>query len=246
MPENTVPKWQSLTEKLRAQIADGTYPPGSTLPRQIDLAHDLGWSDFTVRRAYGALQAEGLITSVRNRGTVVNQLPHMSGRDRANAVRTTGRIYMPGEYARIISAEVVAAPAEVAEVLGIEAGASAIKRVRITFGPDDAPRSASTSWYDGSYAEAAPLLLVAERIEAGSWRYLEKQLGITAKKGRDSIEARLATAEDAELLGIELPAAIKQTTSVLRTIEGAVVEYGVSFAGAGRPSVYDYDLPDAE
>ena len=246
MPENTVPKWQSLAEKLRGQIADGTYLPGSTLPRQIDLAHELGWSDFTVRRAYGALQAEGLITSVRNRGTVVNQLPHLSGRDRARAVRSSGKIYTRGEYAQIVSAELVDAPAAVAEVLGVEVGAPAIRRVRVTFGPDDSPRSASTSWYDGAYAEAAPLLLQAERIESGSWHYLELQLGITATKGRDSIEARLATPEDAELLGIELPAAVKQTTSVLQTFEGAVVEYGVSIAGEGRPSVYDYDLPDTE
>ncbi|MFD9593135.1 GntR family transcriptional regulator [Kitasatospora sp. NPDC059973] len=246
MSESSIPKWQALADDLRGKIADGTYPPGSTLPRQIDLAVELGWSDFTVRRAYGALQAEGLITSVRNRGTVVNQMPHMSGRDRARAVRATGKIYTPGEYAEIISAELVTAPAEVAEVLGIEPGSLAIKRVRVTFGPDNARRSASTSWYDGTHAEAAPLLLEAARIEAGSWRYLEQQIGVSATKGRDSIEARLATAEDAEMLGIELPAAVKRSTSVLRTSEGVVVEYGVSIAGEGRTSIYDYELPAAE
>lgn len=246
MSEPSTPKWQALANKLRGQIADGTYAPGSTLPRQIDLAVELGWSDFTVRRAYGALQAEGLITSVRNRGTVVNQLPHMSGRDRAHAVRATGKIYTAGEYARIVSAELVEAPGEIAEVLGIEAGAPAIKRVRVTFGPDNSARSASTSWYDGAHAQAAPLLLRTERIEAGSWRYLEQQIGVSATKGRDSIEARLATAEEAEMLGIELPAAVKRSTSVLSTAEGVVVEYGVSIAGEGRTSIYDYDLLASE
>jgi GntR family transcriptional regulator len=246
MSEPHIPKWLSLANEFRILINNGTYPPGATLPRQIDVAAERGISDFTVRRAYGTLQAEGLITSTRNRGTVVNQLPHMSGHDRAQSVRATGKIYTPGEYARILSAELVEAPAEIAEALGIEPNAPAIKRVRVTFGPDDQPRSASTSWYDGVHASAAPLLLEAERIEAGSWRYLEQQIGVSARKGRDSISARLATAEDAELLGIELPAAVKATTSVLRTVEGVVVEYGVSIAGEGRTSTYDYDLPAAE
>ncbi|MET8703618.1 GntR family transcriptional regulator [Kitasatospora sp. NPDC004723] len=245
MSDSNIPKWQQLASKLRAQIADGTYPPGSKLPRQVDLAAELGWSDATVRRAYGDLAAEGLVTATRNAGTVVNRLPHLSGADRARSVRNTGKIYIEGEYARITSAELVEAPADVAEVLGIKAGTSAIRRVRVTYGPDGKPRSASTSWYDGAHAETAPLLLIAERIERGSWRYLEQQVGVTARKGRDSIEARLATEADAEALGLELPAAVKVSTSVLRTLDGVVVEYGVSVAGEGRTSVYDYDLPDA-
>ncbi|MFB8407534.1 GntR family transcriptional regulator [Streptomyces sp. NPDC055912] len=241
-PQN-IPKWQLLADELREKITNGTYAPGAILPRQIDLAAERGWSDNTVRRAYSALQAEGLVTPTPRLGTVVNQAPQLTGKDRAKAVRATGRIYPEGEYARIVSAELVPAPESVASVLGIDAGAPAIKRVRITYGPDDAPRSASTSWYDGSFAEAAPDLLVPERIRAGSWRYLEQQAGITASKGRDVITARLATEDDAELLSVQLPAAIKESTTVLRTTDGSVVEYGVSIAASGRASSYDYDLP---
>lgn len=238
-PQNAQ-KWELLADELRAQIAAGKYPIGSTLPRQIDVAGERGWSENTVRRAYAALAAEGLITSIRNRGTIVNKLPHLSGRDRTSAVRATGKIYNEGEYAKITSAELVEAPADVAAVLGIEEGAPAIKRVRITYGPDDSPRSASTSWYDGVHAEAAPLLLVAERIQAGSWHYLEEQVGIQAATGRDTVGARLATADDADILDLELPAAIKESTTTLRTEDGAVVEYGISIASAGRTSSYNY------
>ncbi|WP_329492618.1 GntR family transcriptional regulator (plasmid) [Kitasatospora sp. NBC_01246] len=243
MPPQNTHKWQQLAEQLRGQIADGTYPPGSLLPRQVDLAAQLGWSEVTVRRAYAVLQAEQLVTSTRHRGTVVNEPPHLSGRDRALAVRRTGRIYSPGEYAKITSAELVSAPDDVAAILGIEAGAPAIKRVRVTFGADDKPRSASTSWYDGAHAEAAPELLVADRITAGSWRYLEMQVGLQAVDGSDSIDTRLATPEDAEALALELPAAVKVSSTVLTTADGIVVEYGISISGSGRSSNYDYALP---
>jgi GntR family transcriptional regulator len=238
-PQNAQ-KWELLADELRAQIAAGTYPVGSTLPRQLDVASERGWSENTVRKAYSALQAEGLVTSIRNRGTIVNKLPHLSGRDRADSVRATGKIYQAGEYARITSADLTEAPAEVAQVLGIEEGSPAIKRVRVTFGPDDSPRSASTSWYDGAHADAAPLLLATERIKAGSWRYLEEQVGIRATTGRETISARLATAEDAELLGLQLPAAVKESVTVLRADDGTVVEYGVSIASEGRTSSFNF------
>ncbi|MFG3229353.1 GntR family transcriptional regulator [Kitasatospora sp. NPDC048194] len=242
----SIPKWQQLADQLRGQITDGTYAPGSILPRQVDLAAERGWSEVTVRRAYSQLQAEGLVTSIRNRGTVVNEPPHLAGRDRALSVRRTGRIYTPGEYAKITSAELVAAPDNVATVLGIGPGAPAIKRVRVTYGADGKPRSASTSWYDGAHAEAAPDLLVPERITAGSWRYLELQAGLQAVSGQDSIDTRLATEDDAAALGLELPAAVKVSSTVLTTTDGTVVEYGVSISGNGRSSTYSYDLPPAE
>ncbi len=56
---------------LRRVIAAGELRPGDALPTVRQLANDLAISLNTVSRAYRLLEAEGLIATVRGRGTVV-------------------------------------------------------------------------------------------------------------------------------------------------------------------------------
>lgn len=233
-------------EAIRGQILRGELAPGDPIPTLRKIAEEWGVSQVTVSKAVTLLQDEGhvKIGGPGLRTTVQDPKGlHRNGRDRARSVRRTGRIYTPGEYAKIRSAEIVDAPAEVVAALGITGSRpTAIRRVRVTYGPDDQPVSASISWYDGSLATSAPKLLEAERIIAGSWAYVEERTGKKATRGRDQISTRLATEEDAEMLGLELPAAVKVSTTLLWTDDEVVIEYGVSIAGSDRASTYEYDL----
>jgi GntR family transcriptional regulator len=233
--------YQQVAARIKAEIEAGELQPGDRVPSDTEIAAKYEVSRATAQKVLTTLRGEGVIEAAA-RGNVVARSRHLSGRDRAAAVRNTGAIYTTGEYARIVSAELTEAPPAVAAVLDIEVGAPVIRRLRVTFGPDDKPRSASISWYDGAFADTAPLLLVPERIKAGSWAYLEQQTGLQAARGQDMISARLATQEDADLLGITLPAAVKVSRTVLKTADGVVVEYGVSIAGEDRESTYDYDV----
>jgi GntR family transcriptional regulator len=66
---------QPLGEQIRAEIRDaiarGEVRPGESLPTVRQLAADLGINLNTVARAYRFLEAEGLVTTIRGRGTVV-------------------------------------------------------------------------------------------------------------------------------------------------------------------------------
>ncbi|MGZ6768339.1 MAG: GntR family transcriptional regulator [Nocardioidaceae bacterium] len=68
---------RELAEILRAGIMAGDYPAGSTLPKQDEIAAEYGVNVKTVRSAVAILEAEGLVTPVRRRGTVVRQRPPM-------------------------------------------------------------------------------------------------------------------------------------------------------------------------
>lgn len=240
------PAYVQIADHIRARIMRGELAPGDRIPSLRDIAQEWETSPVTASKAVALLQSEGhvtvpgkgLATIVRDPATV-----HRSGSDRARAVRRTGRIYSSGEYAKITSAEVVTAPADVAAALGLTGDApTAVRRERVTYGPDDQPVSASVSWYAANLAERCPKLLVADRIIEGSWAYVEQQTGQRAATGRDSITTRLATEEDAARLNLTLPAAVKVSTTVLRTADGVTVEYGVSIAGTGRESTYEYSL----
>lgn len=243
--ERPLPPYMQVIAHIRGQIEAGDLRPGDLIPSDRQIAEEYGISRATAQKVISALKAEGLVETELGVGTRVRDLKkpvHRSGRDRALTVRQTGRIYSAGEYARIVTAELTTAPDDVASTLGVESGAEAIRRVRVTYNADDKALSTSTSWFNGTYAEAAPKLLSTERIIEGTWGYIEKQLGVSAVAGQDRIDSRLATEEDAELLGIQLPAAVKVSRTILRDEDSRVVEYGVSISESGRESVYDYDV----
>jgi GntR family transcriptional regulator len=78
-------------EQIRRQIADyvgsGLLAPGARLPTMRALAADLGVAVGTVGRAYGELEAAGVVASRRRTGTVVTGGParREPGEDRVRA-----------------------------------------------------------------------------------------------------------------------------------------------------------------
>lgn len=61
----------AVAETIALRILDGTYPPGTTLPTEVDLLADLGVSRTCLREALQTLVGKGLITSRPKHGTSV-------------------------------------------------------------------------------------------------------------------------------------------------------------------------------
>ncbi len=68
---------------IRGAIARRDLHPGDSLPTVRQLAADLGINMNTVSRAYRALEASGLVSTVRGRGTVVVACHENGGGDTA-------------------------------------------------------------------------------------------------------------------------------------------------------------------
>lgn len=60
-----------LTERIRQDIASGTYPPGSLLPSETAMIKAFGISRTVVRDSIAALTHEGLIRPVQGKGSYV-------------------------------------------------------------------------------------------------------------------------------------------------------------------------------
>lgn len=69
--DSDVPLTDQIRRGIRQAIATGEVVPGDPLPTVRQLATDLGINLNTVARAYRQLEADGLVTPVRGRGTVV-------------------------------------------------------------------------------------------------------------------------------------------------------------------------------
>ena len=59
-------------DRIRSRILRGVFKPGDKLD-QVDLAEDLNVSRSPVREALRTLDAEGLVTSIPNKGTIVTE-----------------------------------------------------------------------------------------------------------------------------------------------------------------------------
>ena len=82
--------YRDLAAQLRGEIERATTPRGQPCPSRADLAEQFGVNVKTVRNAVALLEAEGLVTPVRRRGTVVRQRPPMRRLGAARYSRASG------------------------------------------------------------------------------------------------------------------------------------------------------------
>jgi GntR family transcriptional regulator len=141
-------KWRVLAEQLRAQIQDGTYPPGVTLPQLKTYAAEFGVHHETARTAYKALEKEGLIRTIQRRGSVVLERPSRRRITRDTVTRDPVR----GRPTR----KSLAAPLEVTEALGLAPDVEVLRVRRVTSPAGAPPFQLVDTWISPAVVEDAP------------------------------------------------------------------------------------------
>ncbi|WP_181786560.1 GntR family transcriptional regulator [Streptomyces phytophilus] len=230
-----LPKYDQIAADIRGRIVRGELKAGDALLSEQELTERWKVSRGTVTKALGLLRQEGLIETRQGAGSKVKERAPLA-RTAAERYRTaveTGNIYTAGEYAEIVSAEMVVAPEDVAGALGVEPGDRVARRQRVTF-EGEVPTATSISWFTAEVAEAAPRLLLRERIREGTTRYVEMQTGRRPHSGRDLWTSRLASDEELALLRLEGPAAVSESRHHAYCSEGRPLTYEVGITPGGR------------
>lgn len=119
MNEHTRLSWTDVRNRIRARILDRTYAPGDRLPRDEDIARDLGCARATVHRAMQDLSQIGLVARKRKGGTHVLRDPVT--RTTVDIPITRREVEARGEaYGyRLIERDIKAAPREVLARFGL-------------------------------------------------------------------------------------------------------------------------------
>ena len=87
LPDSATPAYRQLYEQIAGQILSGQIPPGTALPAIRAVAKELGVSVITVRGAWDALEADGLIETRTGSGCFAAALPESErSRRRENAL----------------------------------------------------------------------------------------------------------------------------------------------------------------
>lgn len=69
--QSATPVYVQIQDQIRARVGDGSLPPGTPLPPVRQLAADLRLNPNTVAKAYLLLEREGILRTLRRRGTFV-------------------------------------------------------------------------------------------------------------------------------------------------------------------------------
>jgi DNA-binding GntR family transcriptional regulator len=243
MTVDRTPPYLQVVKAIQDRIVSGDLAEGDEVPSIRKIAEEWGISQATAMKALATLRASGLVESAPGKGTIVRAQAtlHRTPHDRFSRMLATGKIYAPGEYAKIVSAGLAPAPAHIADALGIAENAPAIRRHRVTHN-ERGPVSCSTSWFHPDLAAVVPALLVKERIQGGTPSAIEQATGRRARSVADQFTAAEATAEQATELGVAEGSPVIVGRNTLLDIEGEVIEAGEYVAPGGRWSLYESEF----
>jgi DNA-binding GntR family transcriptional regulator len=227
---STLPPYRHIADDLRAAIAAGEYPQGSKLPRVVDLVARYGVSRQTVRSAIGVLEAEGLVQAITSRGTVVRPRP-----ERRRIVRHRGAFrdelgYFFSDDAagwRELRPSVVEyrpAPADIAEVLGIEVGDEVLVRDRLVGDREQPARRQATTSYLPADITRGTMLEQPQTGPGGIYDRLEWDMGHGPLSWAEQIQGRAPTGRDVDELALPPGVVVLRVLRVTTSAAGRVVE----------------------
>lgn len=229
-----VPLYFQLSQQLEAAIERGALTPGSLLGNEIDLAGRLGLSRPTVRQAIQSLVDKGLL--VRRRG-VGTQVVHSQVKRPLELSSLYDDLEAAGQRpeTRVLRNVVEPATAEAAAALGVAEGGEIhlVERLRLAHGEPMA--------YLRNHIPAGLLPLDTERLEATGLYRLMRAAGITLHSARQSVGARAAGAEEADLLAEPEGAPLLTMRRTTFDDTGRAVEFGSHIYRASRYS-FEFQL----
>ncbi|MGW5312907.1 GntR family transcriptional regulator [Nocardia thailandica] len=251
--------YREVAAEIRAAIGRGEYLPGSTLPKQDELAEQHGVNVKTVRQAVALLEAEGLVTPIRRRGTVVRERPPLRrlGIERYSKKKwkfgdtvafvadreASGRPWKLTDQTQTVRQ--VEADSEVAQAFALPPGTTVYERARLVKDGDQ-PTHTLTSYYLPAHVEGTPLVDPAPGPagRGGGFAVLTLQ-GYEPDHMSETIFARMPTPDEIEQLNLPAGEPVMVLTRKTFTADDTLVEFARGVHAASRFSwTYDFDLPD--
>lgn len=195
MTKAGTPTYMRLADEVRRAIESGTYPPGSQVPSESELAAEYEVSRGTVRQTYSQLEAEGRLVARRGSRRIVTAGPRTQSFDRlvsfSHWVKGLGMV----PTGRVISFSRHSPGPEEQAQLGADPDDTVFRLVRLRL-IDGRPAMIERS----SYRSEPGLIVAGLDLVNGSITDALSARGFVYAHAHHTIDAVGATAEDARLL----------------------------------------------
>jgi GntR family transcriptional regulator len=189
--------YRKVAEDIKAAIAAGSYGVGTRLPSESELAERYSVSRGTIRQAFAALRADGVIASRRGARRVVLGGPRVQSFGELLSFSRWATALGEVPSGRVISLDRRPAEPAEAERLALEPGTLIyfLVRVRLLSGrPVMIERAA--------FPDRVGVLVAGMHLERDSITSRLEELGVVFADAEHVIDAVPASAEDARLLGV--------------------------------------------
>jgi GntR family transcriptional regulator len=189
--------YRKVAEDIKAAIAAGEYPPNTRLPSEAELAQRYRVSRGTVRQAFAALRADGMIASRRGARRVVIGGPRVQSFGELLSFSRWARAIGEEPSGRVVSLDRRPATAVEAERLALPPDSPVyyLVRVRLLSGR---PVMVERACYPGQVgALVAGLDLERDSITEGL-----EELGVVFADAEHVIDAVAASADDSRWLDV--------------------------------------------
>jgi GntR family transcriptional regulator len=211
-PERETPSlYRKVAEDIKTAIAAGSYPPNTRLPSESELAERYSVSRGTIRQAFAALRADGVIASRRGARRVVIGGPQVQSFGELLSFSRWARAIGEVPAGRVVSLDRrPALPEEAARLaLAPDAQVYYLIRVRLLSGRPVMVEHAV-------YPDKVGALVAGMDLEHDSITERLEELGVVFTDAEHIIDAVPASAEDARWLavhaGVPLLRERRQTT----------------------------------
>ena len=229
-----LPLYFQLKEILLGKIQQGQWKPGEQLPTEEEIQQEYDLSRTTVRQALRDLELEGRVTRQAGRGTFVAHSKIQEGTQSFN-LEISGLQEQGVELEwRVISAEEILAPEEIARQVHVLPGTNIFHLVRLRLANTD-PIGVAHSYVFNEFINKIDISLAEV---GGSMNYVS-QVGLDRCTAERIVEALPAEREEAKVLGIERGTPVLVITRVLRDPDARPVEF---FYGVYRGDRFRYHI----
>ena len=226
-----IPLYHQLVKELEATIARGDISKGDFLENELDLADSWRVSRPTVRRAIQELVDAGVL--VRRRG-VGTQVVNAQFRRPVKLTSLYDDLNAQGRAPRtvIVTHKRVKADKEVAKALSVVRGAEVILIERHRF----AGRNPIAIMRNYLIVEAAGDITSEQLAKSGLYELLRAR-GVRPRIATQVIGARVASADEAAVLGLSVGAPLLTMRRIMQDDLGRTVELGIHAYDAANYSV---------
>jgi len=200
------PRYVAVSDELRDGIRSGKWAPGDLLPSEAQLCSQFGVSRGTVVKAIDVLLTEGLLQRRQGVGTFVSR-PALH-RSPGYLLGFSETVRRQGRYPTHHVVEERRLSRTEALQYGCDEPAMLFERIRLV---DGVPWAIHTALLPMRIVETVPELYgESSRVADPEFSLYQTfdDSGLEIDHADETINVRLATEREAELLGIELPAAV--------------------------------------
>ena len=227
-----IPLYFQISQRLEKAILEGALPPGSRLENEVALGERLGLSRPTVRRAIQELVDKGLLVRRRGIGTQVVHGQVTRGVELTSLYDDLARSGQKPST-NLLEMTVIPADTKIAAALAVDEGTPTLhlRRIRLA---DNVAVSIMENWLPEDLVD----LKAEDIVEHGLYQVLRSR-GVTMRVAKQRIGARKATAEEANLLGIDRSSALLTMDRTAFDNSGRAVEFGHH---CYRPDLYSFEV----